>query len=69
MSGHIGEVGLPLDKHKVNSGKVYCRATCFSIFLVLLIIFMHQFFSVKWPKKDEWMIDPVIIADIYEPEV
>ncbi|XP_058103334.1 uncharacterized protein LOC131246889 isoform X2 [Magnolia sinica] len=24
--------------------------------------------SVKWPTQDEWMIDPVIIADIYEPE-
>ncbi|XXG41541.1 hypothetical protein AAC387_Pa01g1982 [Persea americana] len=24
--------------------------------------------SVKWPRQDEWMIDPVIIADIYEPE-
>ncbi|KAF8399957.1 hypothetical protein HHK36_015829 [Tetracentron sinense] len=24
--------------------------------------------SVKWPKEDEWMIDPVVIADIYEPE-
>ncbi|XP_043708492.1 uncharacterized protein YciO [Telopea speciosissima] len=24
--------------------------------------------SVKWPKEDEWMIDPVIIADIYGRE-
>lgn len=24
--------------------------------------------SVKWPAKDHWMIDPVIIADTYEPE-
>ncbi|KAJ6832108.1 uncharacterized protein M6B38_345595 [Iris pallida] len=24
--------------------------------------------SVKWPSKDQWMIDPVIIADTYEPE-
>lgn len=69
MSGHIREVGLTLDKYKVDSGKVYYCATCFSIVIVLLIIFKHQFFSVKWLKKDEWMIDPVIIADIYEPEV
>lgn len=25
--------------------------------------------SVKWPKNDEWMIDPVVIADMYGPEV
>ncbi|KAF5740453.1 yrdC domain-containing protein mitochondrial isoform X1 [Tripterygium wilfordii] len=25
--------------------------------------------SVKWPKDDEWMMDPVVIADIYGPEV
>ncbi|XP_072966105.1 uncharacterized protein [Typha angustifolia] len=24
--------------------------------------------SVKWPAEDQWMLDPVIIADIYEPE-
>ncbi|EOY02799.1 DHBP synthase RibB-like alpha/beta domain isoform 2 [Theobroma cacao] len=24
--------------------------------------------SVKWPKENEWMIDPVVIADIYGPE-
>ncbi|XP_038984348.1 uncharacterized protein YciO-like [Phoenix dactylifera] len=24
--------------------------------------------SVKWPEKDQWMVDPVIIADTYEPE-
>ncbi|KAK4747867.1 hypothetical protein SAY87_014453 [Trapa incisa] len=24
--------------------------------------------SVKWPKENEWMIDPVIIADTYGPE-
>ncbi|XP_078441375.1 DHBP synthase RibB-like alpha/beta domain-containing protein [Wolffia australiana] len=24
--------------------------------------------SVKWPSKDQWILDPVIIADIYEPE-
>ncbi|MQL75457.1 hypothetical protein Taro_007806, partial [Colocasia esculenta] len=24
--------------------------------------------SVKWPTKDQWILDPVIIADIYEPE-
>ncbi|XP_021594914.1 uncharacterized protein YciO isoform X2 [Manihot esculenta] len=24
--------------------------------------------SVKWPKDNEWMIDPVVIADIYGPE-
>ncbi|XP_010927737.1 uncharacterized protein [Elaeis guineensis] len=24
--------------------------------------------SVKWPEKDQWMLDPVIIADTYEPE-
>ncbi|KAJ9152721.1 hypothetical protein P3X46_026255 [Hevea brasiliensis] len=24
--------------------------------------------SVKWPKDNEWMVDPVVIADIYGPE-
>ncbi|KAK9113451.1 hypothetical protein Syun_020248 [Stephania yunnanensis] len=24
--------------------------------------------SVKWPKEDDWMIDPVVIADVYGPE-
>lgn len=24
--------------------------------------------SVKWPKEDDWMIDPIVIADTYEPE-
>ncbi|KAK9090119.1 hypothetical protein Sjap_023296 [Stephania japonica] len=24
--------------------------------------------SVKWPKEDGWMIDPVVIADVYGPE-
>ncbi|ONK72000.1 uncharacterized protein A4U43_C04F14610 [Asparagus officinalis] len=24
--------------------------------------------SVKWPAEDQWILDPVIIADIYEPE-
>ncbi|WOL17957.1 hypothetical protein Cni_G26750 [Canna indica] len=24
--------------------------------------------SVKWPSEDQWMLDPVVIADIYEPE-
>ncbi|PIA33773.1 hypothetical protein AQUCO_04000082v1 [Aquilegia coerulea] len=24
--------------------------------------------SVKWPREDEWMIDPVLISDIYQPE-
>ncbi|EHA8589551.1 putative YrdC family protein [Cocos nucifera] len=24
--------------------------------------------SVKWPEKDQWMLDPVIIVDTYEPE-
>ncbi|OMO99473.1 hypothetical protein COLO4_13261 [Corchorus olitorius] len=24
--------------------------------------------SVKWPKENEWMIDPVVIADLYGPE-
>ncbi|KAG9445990.1 hypothetical protein H6P81_012118 [Aristolochia fimbriata] len=24
--------------------------------------------SVKWPLQDDWMVDPVIIADTYEPE-
>ncbi|XP_019052293.1 PREDICTED: uncharacterized protein LOC104591721 isoform X2 [Nelumbo nucifera] len=24
--------------------------------------------SVKWPKEDQWMLDPVVIADTYEPE-
>ncbi|KAF9604070.1 hypothetical protein IFM89_001956 [Coptis chinensis] len=24
--------------------------------------------SAKWPNEDDWMIDPVLIADIYEPE-
>jgi hypothetical protein len=25
--------------------------------------------SVKCPKENEWMIDPIVIADIYGPEV
>ncbi|XP_074585470.1 uncharacterized protein LOC141841226 [Curcuma longa] len=24
--------------------------------------------SVKWPSEDQWMLDPVLIADTYEPE-
>lgn len=24
--------------------------------------------SVKWPTEDRWMIDPVVIADIYDQE-
>ncbi|KAJ0113659.1 hypothetical protein Patl1_03032 [Pistacia atlantica] len=24
--------------------------------------------SAKWPKENEWMMDPVVIADIYGPE-
>ncbi|KAL4192442.1 hypothetical protein AMTRI_Chr06g172060 [Amborella trichopoda] len=24
--------------------------------------------SVKWPKEDEWIVDPAIIADVYAPE-
>lgn len=32
--------------------------------------YMSFFFSsVKWPNENEWMIDPVVIADIYGPEV
>ncbi|TXG63101.1 hypothetical protein EZV62_010095 [Acer yangbiense] len=26
-------------------------------------------FSVNWPKENEWMIDRVVIADIYGPEL
>lgn len=37
-------------------------ATCMPIMCI-------SFFSVKWPEKDQWMLDPVIIADTYEPEV
>lgn len=25
--------------------------------------------SVKSPKEDEWILDPVVIADVYGPEV
>lgn len=31
---------------------------------------MHvSYVSVKGPKENEWMIDPVVIADTYGPEV
>lgn len=33
---------------------------------ILLIVLLS---SVKGPKDDEWMIDPVVIADSYGPEV
>lgn len=36
--------------------------------LTLLEIF-HLSFSIKFQKEDEWMIDPVMIADTYGPEV
>lgn len=36
--------------------------------LTLLEIF-HLSFSIKFQKEDEWMIDPVTIADTYGPEV
>lgn len=29
----------------------------------------HLSFSIKFQKEDEWMIDPVMIADTYGPEV
>lgn len=52
----------------------YLRLSSFSSFFALSIAHVPWFlfcifFSVKWPRQDEWMIDPVIIADIYEPEV
>lgn len=29
----------------------------------------HLYFSIKFLNEDEWMIDPVMIADTYGPEV
>lgn len=41
-------------------------SSCISYFVVLIV---YLCISVKWPKENEWMIDPVVIADIYGPEV
>lgn len=37
--------------------------------LMLEVIFLHCGYSVRSPREDEWILDPVIIADIYGPEV
>ncbi|RRT77313.1 hypothetical protein B296_00017708, partial [Ensete ventricosum] len=37
--------------------------------LITKQLHFHAELSVKWPSEDQWMLDPVIIADTYEPEV
>ena len=31
--------------------------------------FTNAYLSVKSPKENEWMLDPITIADVYGPEV
>jgi hypothetical protein len=37
--------------------------------LNLTLELFYLYFSIKFLKEDEWLIDPVMIADTYGPEV